>query len=412
MNRMPFDLKRIFLILGLFLSLSFVAPPPTYAIWVEDKIKEKLGNLWSEHGFGCATDLNCWVRNASTAGANYSLKVLVGEDAGEIAKSTEESFNNTGLLAVVGAIGDQTYNYPPDIHLAGYFRHKLGDNLLSTPTYAKTWGEERLGGAVLEVWEKMRDLSYSFFILIMVVIGFMIMLRKQIAPRVVVSFTSALPKIFFSLVLITFSYPIVALFIDVGIVWASSVLLNLGIGEIAAGLPSPPSGGITLGAFGEFCQRIAVAAFRIFVVPAEGLLTAILLISVVLFLFAALCVLSLVILQLLYRYAWIIILTVFAPFLLLLGSLPGQEGLIADWFKRLAVNTLVFPAILLMVYISSSLLVGALAGKVEHITGWPEGIAGLLPTVAPTALGVVSLIILLMSFKVPGIIENAIKGRK
>ena len=411
---MSLTLKRAFLIFGLVFSLFFFTPSSAYAIWPIDDIEDRLGDLWST--IGCATDLNCWVRNAITAGANYALKIVVGKDVGEIAQSTGERFGNTGLLAVAGTVGDQAYNYPPDIHLANYVRYELGNNLLGTPAYATT-GSEMLGETILAVWEKMRDLSYSFFMLIMVAIGFMIMLRKQIAPRVIISFTNALPRIVASLFLITFSYLIAALFIDVGIVWASRVLVSLALGGVAPDLPDVPGNGISgisggVGAFGVLAQRILMAAFRIFLVPGEAFLTAVLLIFVVLFLIAALCVLGLVILQLLYRYARIIIMTVFAPFILLLGSLPGQEGAITGWFKDLAVNTLVFPAILLMVHISSTMLVGALAEEAEHLTGWPETLAGLLPSFAPVVLGIVALIILLMSFKVPGIIENAVKGRK
>ncbi len=60
----------------------------------------------------------------------------------------------------------------------------------------------------------MRNLAYLVFAVIFVVIGLMIMLRVKIDPKTVVSVQSALPKIFLSLILITFSYPIAGFMID------------------------------------------------------------------------------------------------------------------------------------------------------------------------------------------------------
>lgn len=403
---MPLRLTRLFIIFGFILSFFVVAAPPAYADPLGEDITGNLKKLWQS--VSCATDLDCWVDQAATGAVNYGFRVIVGEDADGLAASEEGL--NTGLLAAVGALGDQTYNSPPDIHLAGYFQRELSNNLLSSPTYA-TAGTEMLGD-IFEIWQEMRNVAYALFVIIVGAIALMIILQKQIAPRVVVTVTSAIPKMFTSLILITLSYPIAALFIDLFVVWLPAVIGKMAFAKISPKIPPVEAvqGGIR--AFGDLGLRILLAILKIFVVPGETLKTFVLLVFVVLFLIAAIAVIGVLVLQLLYRYARILIMTIFAPFYLLFGALPGQEGAISGWFKDLAVNTLIFPAVLLLVYVSCNLLGAAIAKEAAHLTAWPEDLRELLPIWSDVVLGIVALIVLLMSIKIPGIIENAVKGKR
>ncbi|MCS6956488.1 MAG: hypothetical protein NZM02_01415 [Patescibacteria group bacterium] len=64
------------------------------------------------------------------------------------------------------------------------------------------------------LWENFRNLSFLIITLVLVTIGFMIMFRTKINPQTVISIENALPKIIISMILITFSYPIAGLMID------------------------------------------------------------------------------------------------------------------------------------------------------------------------------------------------------
>ncbi|GAB4219191.1 MAG: hypothetical protein Fur009_4100 [Candidatus Microgenomates bacterium] len=64
------------------------------------------------------------------------------------------------------------------------------------------------------LWENFRNLSFLIITLVLVTIGFMIMFRTKINPQTVISIENALPKIVIAMILITFSYPIVGLMID------------------------------------------------------------------------------------------------------------------------------------------------------------------------------------------------------
>lgn len=65
-------------------------------------------------------------------------------------------------------------------------------------------------------WTGFRNLAYAALTIVLVVFGFMIMLRKSIEPRVTMMISNALPRIATALVLITFSFAISGLIIDVG----------------------------------------------------------------------------------------------------------------------------------------------------------------------------------------------------
>jgi uncharacterized BrkB/YihY/UPF0761 family membrane protein len=97
---------------------------------------------------------------------------------------------------------------------------------------------------------------------------------------------------------------------------------------------------------------------------------------------------------------------------LLLGALPGQEEAISNWFKDLAVHVLTFPAILFVIFLSVTVLNAAAADSINRIQTIPVVGQDLIAAASGFVLPFVALIILLYSFKVPGMIERAIKGGK
>jgi len=431
---------RIFLIFGVVLSLlliasatfnytrstSYAASNPTYATvdpayaWIGegvwDNIRDRVSGLWSK--ITCGTNVTCWVRQATTSALNYGIYGLIGTDVLEIAEASTpaEAFaDGYGLVGGLAMTAGGIYETPPDIHLARFFKKELSENLLASPTYA-TFGTELLA-PIQDGWTLMRNVAYALFILVMTVIALMIMLRKQVTPRAVVTVTSALPKMFMSLILITLSYPLAALFVDLFVVWLPRVLLTEFAPPVnpasTPGLPDPNntpfiflfgSGGI------QFILGVLKIASSEGVGAALGTLAALILILIIAI--AAVLVVGLIVLQLLYRYARILILTIFGPLFLLLGSLPGREEAISGWFKDLAVQTLVFPGILVVVFIAFSVL---------NATSYlPITKLGEIPGVGPIFMGgpipslsgsIICLILLLTSFKVPGLIESAVKGK-
>lgn len=85
--------------------------------------------------------------------------------------------------------------------------------LAPKPVYAQGIGFSALQD-LLPLWKASRNIAYSILVIVMVVIGFMIIFRMKIDPKTVISVQAALPKIIVTLLLITFSYAIVGLMID------------------------------------------------------------------------------------------------------------------------------------------------------------------------------------------------------
>ncbi len=69
-------------------------------------------------------------------------------------------------------------------------------------------------GPIQGIWKVFRDISFGLFVIVAVVFAFMIMFRVKLSPQTVISVQSALPKIIVALVLVTFSYAIAGFLVD------------------------------------------------------------------------------------------------------------------------------------------------------------------------------------------------------
>lgn len=110
-------------------------------------------------------------------------------------------------------------------YLAMLFQHQPGSqeyvadllNNIGVPTvshaYAQGTGYSAMS-SFLPFWKAFRNLAYSLYIIMFVVVGIMIMLRTKINAQTVITVQSALPNLLITLILITFSYAIVGFMID------------------------------------------------------------------------------------------------------------------------------------------------------------------------------------------------------
>jgi len=403
-------MKRYLLgILALFLMLFGLAAPAR--AWT-------LGELWDT--VTCPADIDCTLRAAAVASQNFLFKAGVGKDFEELTDGDIEAMINgkwnTGLASGVSEIGKLAYGSPPLPRFADYIRYELSDNLLNTPSYAVTFGEAALN-PVVDFWRGMRNIAYALFMVVMVVIGFMIILRREISPRVVVTFTNALPRIVTGLVLITFSFPLIALAVDVGIVFGSRLVSdvvsqaskNITIEEV----PAPPAADaeeVGVAPFVSTTLPKIIGGFLLGVQetvaePLTGLILG------VIFFIGAIIIFGLAIFKLLISYAWLLIYAIFSPLLILFGSLPGQEGTITDLGKNVLAKVLAFPATLFFLilgwYMSTTTTVtppdfGSEVGQFGDIIGR----AFILR--ANVLLALLALVMLFAAYKAPSLIEEGL----
>lgn len=290
------------------------------------------------------------------------------------------------------------------------------------PAYAQTIGADSILSPVQTIWEQFRNVTYVGFVIVFVIVGFMIMFRSHISPQAVATIQDSLPRIVIALILVTFSYAIAGLMIDL-----MFLFLNIAIAAIN------PAGAATASnkIFGQSVFGVITHSwFDTFGVVKDAIGTLIdnvlddinvgkllsffggalagLVIGI-----AMLFIMFKVFFNLLIAYATIIILTIAAPFFFLMGALPGNNSS-TTWFKQMAANIAVFPTVAIMFILAGYLgNIGALGGTGDIIT---PGNVTKLPLLAgdidPSTLGkLVGIGLLLMTPAAADLVKNAIGAK-
>lgn len=266
------------------------------------------------------------------------------------------------------------------------FVQDVGQTLGFMPKSAYAQGVGFSGlSAILPIWKVFRNMAYFLLAIVMVVIGFFVMFRKKIDPKTVVTVQNALPRIVLALLLVTFSYAIVGICIDlmyvlialIGSIFKSAGLLpdakmaDILNGELwGSAFSSTAPWGIEL--FGRilfgtkdaavtagFMGVALIGALTAIAAPAVGipilivgampLILGVLISLGVLFLFIRLFIFFLG------TYIKIITALLFSPFQLLMVALPGSNSF-DSWFKNLIANILIFPAATAMFLVSNAFM--------------------------------------------------------
>ncbi len=321
--------------------------------------------------------------NQVAFGIPDSLSILI-TGYSVIHPETDNITARSSALAGVSSGVAMLYSQPPASGVS-YLAEKINHLNPVQPANAQAGG---IGFAALKpvekVWTAFRNISYIGFTLVFVATGFMIMFRRKISSQAVATIQDSLPRLVIALILVTFSYAIAGLMIDLMYVVINLVIAVLALPEVGllnaqkaqfvftdnlfviitkgwtpfteatskvvsgtleglfksvfgVGGCDPLSGGLTGCVAGPIVWLVGIAAKLIFGV-------------------ALLFVLIRLFFTLLMTYVTIILLTVFAPFIFLIQALPGQNGA-KGWFKQMAANIAVFPTVIAMI-----LLAGILAG--------------------------------------------------
>lgn len=322
-----------------------------------------------------------------TGGYKYDYKKDVWEPAVESEEMNIQSWVNqvaTDLSAtVVDALGGRSespgggatgmisnltmgmYATPPASSIE--YLADLGQSLgLAKPAYAQGIGWTGFS-PILPLWKLFRNIAYLAFVVIFILIGFMIMFRAKIDPQTAISVQQALPRIVVALLLVTFSYAIAGLMIDfgqlatrvVGNVFMqgkfiavtdseeeSKTRLNDLLSDDIFKLVNPLRNVNTLvekiGETGAIPEALEVPVLTSLTVK-------------VIFWVAGFFIMFKIFFSLIGPYVGIILSIIFAPLLLLLGALPGQNAL-AGWLRSLLTNVLVFPVTFAMLALAATLM--------------------------------------------------------
>ncbi|MBU1088259.1 hypothetical protein KKC08_03195 [Patescibacteria group bacterium] len=131
--------------------------------------------------------------------------------------STIEELNQNGQAYIPGGALGTTNNliaglYRPPASGIEYLA-SLKNNLLGKPAYAQGMGFSGLQ-PILSIWKAFRNVVYILSSLIFIALGLMVMFRIKSSPQTVVTIQNAIPQIIVTLILVTFSYAIAGLLID------------------------------------------------------------------------------------------------------------------------------------------------------------------------------------------------------
>lgn len=318
--------------------------------------------------------------------------------------------NSGGLALALGGMIGSTFNIP--ISTQQYGRYLAGNFGITRTSYAATTGFGTGIGfkgltPVLQIWVTFRNLTYLIFVLVFILLGLGIMFRLNIDARTVMTIQNQIPKIIIALVLITLSYAIAGFLIDMMYVGIYLVIhlfdsnhlatvTNIGTNPVMAigplggvnGIAAPAAEGVsgminsifsgsvgdTLakivggvigaiigntvgGVFGSVGGAIGAIAGGI-----GGLVFGSKIIGLVTLMIAYL-IISIAILSSLFKVWWMLIKayififmdTLFAPFWILGGVIPGSGGGVGPWLRSLIANLSAFPTVLVLFMIGKTI---------------------------------------------------------
>jgi len=261
-----------------------------------------------------------------------------------------------------------------------YFKDIARKFKLIPEAQAQGFGFQYALNPILFMWKTSRNVAYSLLILVTIALAFMIMFRVKISPQVVISVQSAIPKLVIALILITFSYAIAGFLIDLMYVVIGLVSL-LSKGFLPGDLPSttifnfltkgqPFALNVQLGAIGLIVLYLvffgvlfslslfsvvgmiassgtalgAIAVIGVGVATGGGFLVILLVLALLIFaiILIALLIFTIKILWMLLKaYATVLLLTIFAPFQILLGVISPNFGF-GSWLKSYISNLSTF----------------------------------------------------------------------
>lgn len=415
--------KILFLTIAIF-TLFFLAPPKAHADPLNiDYCNARSGDVvnletWYSgkcyEGLGITnTDPNSSPMTGQYRGfSDIVLLDLYSKLTGEYASPLDPVTGfkpDQSLLSSITFLTTKVIITPPasSTDYLASIRDNLQKHSLVRPAYAQEGFGFTALQPVLKAWQGMRNIAYSAYILVFLLYGFMIMFRVKLDPKVVTSFELAIPKLIFTLLLITFSYAIAGLLIDL------SYLISLIVGTAleTAGLIN--FGGITLQGFNitatadmdllsarnlltskglGFMTLGFITAFKIFlsdsithivslitglpqiVFNSFGLIS--LIVKIILIL-ALVYVMFKIFFMFLQAYAKIILTIVFSPVILLGNVMPGSDAF-GGWVRGLIAELSVFPTTIIVMMISATFIsTGISLGPNIQIspgeTPFPEG---------------------------------------
>lgn len=116
-----------------------------------------------------------------------------------------------GAIGMMGGLIAMTFT--PPIHFSDYTTYLASNFGVVKSAHAQGIGSQGIS-ALAKLWQKFAEIVYLLFVIAFVLVGLAIMLRVKIDPRTVMTIENQIPRLIIALILVTFSFAIAGLLID------------------------------------------------------------------------------------------------------------------------------------------------------------------------------------------------------
>ncbi|MFA5895139.1 MAG: hypothetical protein WC851_05185 [Candidatus Shapirobacteria bacterium] len=368
-----FNMNRLVIltaiVLSLFLSLPISAHAEAFTLLRDKQNAIKEGG--NQEG---------WLSESFASNAVVGLQTLTGPIPDAVLNGTATVYIPEGIVGYTSNMIAALYT-PPASGIQ--YLASLKDGFLGKPAYAQNGGGFAGLQPILPIWRGFRNIVYLLSSLVFIIIGVMIMLRVKISPQAVITVQNAVPQLITTLILVTFSYAIAGLLIDLmsffqGFViallfevtgkglqtnllpgiksYSFDTLTNAGIGTFAdltmRALPvsvflgwGAILGAIIGGFF--FVGTGGLSMLAIGIVPVIVLLVIMVLVVIWMFKFYFGC---------LKAYVTVIFKIVIAPLELAMGAFPNSKMGFSSWIWDIIANLAIFPVSLIFLVIGNMII--------------------------------------------------------
>lgn len=244
------------------------------------------------------------------------------------------------MLSFTATLKNNVVNEPLPVNMAFFLKdYARRIPIVKDTAYAQTKADYNIigGEVVYDIWKFTRDIALGLMSLVLLIVGLMIMTRKTVEPRTVVTVQNMLPRIAIGIVLVFFSYPIGAFFAGMftPLCWHALWSVFSWISHTGGA-----AGNLNVLTSAVFNPLLAISEIGM------GLFSALAAIALLL---VSLILMIVVLVRSLLIYLKILMSIVVAPIQFTLGVLPGKESSTVDWFKSILADTLSAPAMFAMI---------------------------------------------------------------
>ncbi len=289
-----------------------------------------------------------------------------------------------GLLGTADKFVNYAYTNQPNVNLIAHLGNEWvpGYKESTTGLYAaekQSGYDELMDSGISNIWVKFRDLAYLFFVVVMIVIGFMIMFRSKLGGQTLVSLGNTIPNVIVGLILVTFSFAIAGLVIDIGglitsflaSIFKGELVSIENVGNLMKSVFTPGVSWVTGGVgvtglgtvagvaiFGTLASTLGVA------LAGAGLILILLALALLGVVFVGVIKLLITLYK---AYFGILLGVALGPLQIMIGTIPGQNHMTMNWLLGIVRNVLVFPVVFFIVNAPNLLL-----GDKDIILNFPE----------------------------------------